>query len=85
MPDKGKNVYGEGNYEASRQYNDATKKFVESGKVDEAARKAAPTSAREATEMKEAEAKGRAPAKEEDPALHDKTKGTRVPPRSTQR
>ena len=36
--------HGEGNYKASRQYNDATKKFVESGRVDEAARNAAPKS-----------------------------------------
>lgn len=49
------NVHGEGNYEASRQYNEATKKFVESGKVDAAARAAAPTTAQEATEMKQAE------------------------------
>lgn len=49
------NVHGEGNYEASRQYNEATKKFVESGKVDAAARAAAPTTVREATEMKQAE------------------------------
>jgi len=49
------NVHGEGNYEASRQYNKATKKFVESGKVDQAARDAAPRDAGEAAEMKQAE------------------------------
>ena len=38
------NVYGEGNYAASRQYNDATRDFAQSGRVDEAARKAAPRS-----------------------------------------
>ena len=27
------NVYGEGNYKATREYNAATKKFVESGRV----------------------------------------------------
>ncbi len=53
--DLNKNVHGEGNYEATRQYNEATKKFVESGRVDEAAREAAPKSPREAVEMKEAE------------------------------
>ncbi len=31
-------VYGEGNYKATREYNAATKKFVESGRVDAAAR-----------------------------------------------
>jgi hypothetical protein len=55
-------IQGEGNYDASRQYNDATKKFVESGKVDEAARKAAPRTSAEAAEMLAAEqlAKSRA-------------------------
>ena len=49
------NVYGEGNYAASRQYNEATKKFVESGRVDAAAREAAPKSPQEAADMKQAE------------------------------
>jgi len=50
-----RNEYGEGNYEATRQYNRATKKFVESGRVEQAARDAAPRSREEATEMKRAE------------------------------
>ena len=62
--------YGEGNYKASRQYNDATKKFVESGRVDDAARDAAPKSETESREMREAEAEGKRHAKEEDPALN---------------
>ena len=45
------NVLGEGNYEATRQYNEATKKFVQSGRVEQAA----PRSAKEAAEMKAAE------------------------------
>jgi hypothetical protein len=49
------NVYGEGNYKATREYNAATKKFVESGRVDAAARDAAPRSPAEAQEMKQAE------------------------------
>jgi hypothetical protein len=61
--------YGEGNYKASRQYNDATKKFVESGRVDEAARDAAPTSDAEAADMRNAETEAKKHAKEEDPAL----------------
>lgn len=64
-----KNEYGEGNYKASREYNKATKTFVESGRVDEAAREAAPDSEAEAMEMANAEAEGRRRAKEEDPAL----------------
>ncbi len=51
-PDK---VHGEGNYEATRQYNRATKEFVESGRVEEAARDAAPRSPEEARAMREAE------------------------------
>ena len=69
------NVHGEGNYAASRQYNDATKKFVESGKVDKAAHDAAPTSDADSLQMAAAEAEGRARAKEEDPML------TRKPPK----
>ena len=61
--------HGEGNYKASQQYNDATKKFVESGRVDEAARKAAPTSDAEARDMQRAEVEGKKHAKDEDPAL----------------
>lgn len=49
------NVHGEGNYEATRQYNQATKEFIQSGKVEQAARDAAPRSAHEAKEMKDAE------------------------------
>jgi hypothetical protein len=49
------NVHGEGNYEASRKYDEATKRFVESGRVEKAARDAAPRTAAEAAEMKMAE------------------------------
>ena len=48
---KGNNEYGEGNYKASRKYNDATKKFVESGRVEEAAKEAEPDSEADAMEM----------------------------------
>lgn len=64
-----RNVYGEGNYEASRTYNDATRKFAQSGKVEEAAREAEPTSEADALEMAAAEAEGKRHAKGEDPAL----------------
>ena len=47
---KKQNVYGEGNYEASRRYYADTKKFIESGKVDAAAREAAPKSPADAAE-----------------------------------
>jgi len=63
--------YGEGNYKASRQYNEATKAFVEAGQVDAAAKKAAPRTREEADALRRAEEAGRKRAKEEDPALGD--------------
>ena len=65
------NVHGEGNYEASRQYNAATKKFVESGRVEQAARDAAPKSPAEATAMKQAEQAALLRAKEPKPPVKE--------------
>ena len=56
-------VQGEGNYTAARRYDDATQKFVNSGKVNTAAQNAAPKSAKEANEMRAAEAAGKSHAK----------------------
>ncbi|MEO5702133.1 MAG: hypothetical protein ABIS17_06790 [Casimicrobiaceae bacterium] len=61
--------HGEGNYKASRDYNERTKRFVDSGKVDGAAHAAAPANEQEAAELRQAEAVGKSRAKEEDPAL----------------
>ncbi|HKU85877.1 MAG TPA: hypothetical protein VJV77_06005, partial [Casimicrobiaceae bacterium] len=66
------NVYGEGNYAASKQYNDATRDFAKSGRVDEAARNAAPQSDADALQMQAAEAEGKRHSKGEDPALNRK-------------
>ncbi|MDB5928089.1 MAG: hypothetical protein JWN13_7025 [Betaproteobacteria bacterium] len=55
--------HGEGNYKASREYNEATKKFVESGKVEEAASKAKPKNPQEARELSEAEEAAKSHAK----------------------
>jgi hypothetical protein len=60
---KGNGVEGEGSYKGSKIYNERTKKFVDSGKVDEAARKAKPKSKKEALEMKLAEEEGKKHAK----------------------
>ena len=49
-----KNVHGEGNYAASKQYNDATRNFVKSGRVDKAAHDAAPKSDADARQMQDA-------------------------------
>ena len=67
------NVHGEGNYAASRDYNERTKRFVDSGQVEQAARDAAPDSEAEALQMAAAEAEGKRHAKEEDPALSRKS------------
>lgn len=68
------NVHGEGNYEATRQYNEATKRFVESGKVDQAARDAAPRNAEEAAQMKRAEQAALLRAKESPPMKEPSSK-----------
>lgn len=59
-------VHGEGNYDASRRFNREEKEFVESGRVEEAARKAAPDSAQAAKEMEQAERIGKSRAKAQD-------------------
>lgn len=58
---------GEGDRKSAERYNKETQEFVKSGKVDEAARKAAGQSAEEA---ERAEKAGRERAKEEDPEVH---------------
>jgi hypothetical protein len=62
-------VQGEGNYDAARKYNKATGEFIKSGKVEPAARGAAPKNSKEEAEMKAAERTGKSRAKEVDPAL----------------
>ncbi len=66
-PDLSK-IKGEGDYESARRYNEATKKFVEADKVDDAVKKAAPPSAKEAKELEAAEQKGLERSKGEDPS-----------------
>ena len=56
--------HGEGNYKATRDYNERTKNFIESGKVDEAAQKAKPKNQQEAREMEKAEQEGKSHAKD---------------------
>lgn len=65
-------VEGEGSYSGSKDYNQRTKKFVDSGKVDQAARDAEPGSEQERHEMQKAERLGKERAKGEDPALRKK-------------
>ena len=67
-------VEGEGSYTGSKDYNERTKKFVDSGKVDEAARNAEPRSEEEKQSMQKAERMGKERAKDEDPALRNPKK-----------
>ena len=71
---------GEGNKEADRHYREKTKEFVDSGRVDEAARRAKPQSEQEAEELRRAEAEGRSHAKEEDPLLRRGAQGGQAAP-----
>jgi hypothetical protein len=58
---------GEGDRESAERYNEDTREFVESGQVDEAARKA---EEQDPAEGEKAEEAGRERAKEVDPAVH---------------
>jgi hypothetical protein len=66
-PISNRGVHGEGNYQASREYNEATRRFVKSGRVADAGRRAAPASSDEAAELEDAERAGRERARGEDP------------------
>ena len=55
--------YGEGNYAATRQYNEGMKKHVQEHDIEREARDAAPKSAAEAKEMEDAEREGRSRSK----------------------
>lgn len=70
-------VEGEGSYTGAKDYNERTKKFVDSGKVDQAAKDAKPKSEQEAHEMQKAERIGKDHIKEEDPALRNPKKQQR--------
>ena len=51
-------IQGEGDYEAGRRYDKATREFVESGKVEPAAHEAAPHDAKEAEDLGKSHSKG---------------------------
>ena len=55
--------YGEGNYAATRQYNEGVKKHMDEHDVEREARDAAPKSDSEKREMEDAEREGRSRAK----------------------
>ena len=61
---------GEGSRSGAKAYNDATRKFVESGQVDDAAQKAKrAVDGGEKPQLKQAETEGKRHSKGEDPAL----------------
>jgi hypothetical protein len=74
MTERKDKVEGEGSYSGTKDYNERQRKFVESGKVEEAAREAEPQSEQEKHEMQKAERIGRQHAKGEDPALREPKK-----------
>lgn len=63
---------GEGNHEADRRYRDETKRFIDSGRVEEAAQEAKRALEDDGEALAAAEAEGRARAKEEDPEVERK-------------
>jgi hypothetical protein len=69
MKRKDDKVHGEGNYKAAKEFDAAEAAFVKSGRVDKAARDAAPKSPAEEAELARAEQLARGGAREEDPAL----------------
>jgi hypothetical protein len=64
MMDKKDKEHGEGNYKATQDYNERTKNFIDSGKVEEAAAKSKPKTQQEADEMRKAEEAGKSRSKD---------------------
>jgi hypothetical protein len=61
--DGGSQIEGEGNYTAARRHRKSVEDFVEDGRVEEAAQDAAPDSAEQADELRQAEDEGRSHAR----------------------
>jgi uncharacterized protein (TIGR02284 family) len=70
---------GEGNKTAAKEYNEATTKFAQSGKVDKQAQAAAQArSGSERKDLERAEQAGKSHAKEEDPQVHRQREGVKT-------
>jgi hypothetical protein len=67
-------IQGEGDYEAGRRYDKASREFAESGKVEPAAHEAAPANSEEARELERAEAEGKSHSKGEGSLVSNKRK-----------
>ena len=72
-------MQGEGDYAAARRFRKRSEDYVANNDVEKAALRAAPQSAREAEDLKAAEAAGKNRAKGEDPALRRRS-AARVEP-----
>ena len=64
--------YGEGNYDATRQYNEGMKEHVREHDIEKEARDAAPRTAAEEKEMKEAERFAKSKTRGEDETQSEK-------------
>ncbi len=64
--------------EAARRYNEDQKRFVDSGSVTDAARRAKPATDAEASDLLAAEQQGRKKAKGEDPTVPGANAKSRV-------
>lgn len=60
---------GEGNRTAARQYNEAQRRFAESGKVEKRAREADQALSKQKRELDKAEAIGKSHQRAEDPEI----------------
>jgi len=67
-------VQGEGDYDAARRYDKASRDFAESGRVEPAAHDAAPEDEREAEDLEHAEDEGKSHSKGEGPLVSDRRK-----------
>lgn len=72
---KSKDLQGEGNYDAAKEFDEAEEKFVKSGKVEQAARDAEPKNIEEQKEIERAEEEARKRAKDEDPQIKGQKTG----------
>ncbi len=76
---KSKEIQGEGNYDAAKEFDQAEEKFVKSGKVEQAARDAEPKNIQERKEIERAEEEAKKRAKDEDPQVSRSRGGSRKP------
>lgn len=64
-------VQGEGDYDSAEKYNEETREFIDSGRVEQAARNAAPRNEEERQAMRKAEEEGRSHARGEGKQAQD--------------